>query len=223
MRKGAQRDHLAAVGDHRAEQADQGTDRKDPEVTESLAAADRHHRGQQHRCHDAGHGETVEALPAPAGLRAEQDVRRPGCTGQQREQRRRRRSRSARSRPSSATPSAASTTQTRSRARREPSTASASGPMNSMVTAMPERDPGERLVDRPVHQRRGSRRKRARRASRCRFDRAAPVGRPRPGPVRSVTSRSHTIVVGVDLVEQVLGQPGAELHGQDADQHQPDR
>ena len=46
-------------------------------------------------------------------------------------------SRSAGSRPSSATPSPASTTQARSRGRRDPMTARVSGPMNSMVTAIP--------------------------------------------------------------------------------------
>ena len=66
--------------------------------------------------------------------RAEQDVARPGHAGQQGE---RDADRTPRGEPEQRHPTPARSTQIRSRGRRDPAMATASGPRNSMVTAMP--------------------------------------------------------------------------------------
>ena len=103
-RRRAQRGHLEAVRDDRAEQPDRGAEREDPRVEQGAAAdGDRGRREQQGGDH-AGDRQPVEARPAPSGLRAQQDVRRPRGAGEQREQDARQRSGRSRSNPSSADP-----------------------------------------------------------------------------------------------------------------------
>ena len=125
--------------------------------------------------------------------------------------------------PSSATPSPARTTQSRSRAPARADHREGQRPDELDGDRDAERDPGERLVDRPVHEPEGGAERERRPASPAR---SAPRSTGRAiaeqHQRRWSASRSHTIAVGSISSKRSLAIAGAELHREDADQHQPD-
>ena len=192
----AQRGELARVGDHRAQQPDERAERRSragrrarvprtstrngaiSTVATTLATVSPSRPGQRrpvdalsrmYAVHDAA---ASSANATPAAFR------------------------SARSMPSRPTPTAASPTQTRSRGRRLPATASAERPEELDGHRDPQRDPGERLVDRPVHRPEDD----AERDRHPPVVRRTPAERGRattiPSTTALVASRSQTRVIG---------------------------
>ena len=132
------------------------------------------------------------------------------------------RSRSVRSKPSSPTPRAASPTHTRSRARRDITTASSERPGELDRHRQAQRDPCERLVDRPVH---GAQADPERDHGQPVVAAAAAQRGPRDRDQHDrAGDQSQPHHRGrLDGVEQVLGHRRAELHRGDPREHQPDR
>ena len=69
---------LEAVRDDRAEQADRQTEQQHPRLEQGRTGLDDGWCRKHDRADQARHGEPRDARPAPAGLRAEQDVAGPG-------------------------------------------------------------------------------------------------------------------------------------------------